>query len=401
MEGMSPRRHVPPIRRRGLLAAAVASWGAAAFPQAPAGPAGARERIAIDRDGARITIEGAVLVEAEDGGLLVERDDDRLELLEPDTIRSREPAAAPAAAETPREAGRRILADLPAGFDLLVTRRYCICFDTSRPYAQWCGGLFERLHDGFTSFWRQAGFEPTPARRPLGVVIFAGRDRYEAFAARDLGAAADRVVGYYNLLTNRVTTFDLTGSAALARPAGRASSRTGLEILSSPEAGGLVATLVHEATHQVAFNVGLHRRLAPVPLWLSEGIAMFCETPDLGNDRGWRGIGGVNQPRLSAFLAGQRPGELERIVRGDDDFRSTERALDAYARAWALTFFLVQTRKRAFVEYLRVIARKEPLAEDTPEDRLREFTAAFEGSPRDLEEPLLRHLARLRPAAGR
>jgi len=354
------------------------------------------ERIEVEGDGGRRIVEGVVVVEALDGGLLVERADERLEILEPRTIRSRAAVAEPSA-ETPREIGRRILGDLPAGFDLVVTRHYVICFDTSRAYAQWCGALFERLYDVFVNYWRQAGLEPSAPPRPLVVVIFASRQRYEAFAARDLGAAADRVVGYYNLITNRVTTFDLTGSAALARPAGRSAARAGLDILASPEAAGLVSTLVHEATHQMAFNAGLHRRLAPVPLWVSEGVATFFEAPDVASERGWKGIGTVNGPRLETFLATHRAGDLEAIVLGDEPFRRPDQAVDAYARAWALTFYLAQTRKAAFVTYLRAIARKEPLADDSPEQRLRDFTAAFGATPAAIEEPMMRHLARLRP----
>ena len=356
------------------------------------------ERIDVQVEGGRQQVDGVVLVEAVDGGLLLERIDERLELVQPGAIISRTVIAQPDG-ESPRDLGRRILGELPPGFDLLVTKHYCICFDTSRAYAQWCAALFERLHDAFANFWKQAGLEMKPPPRPLLVVIFADRQRYEAFAARDLGAAADRVVGYYNLMTNRVTTFDLTGSASLARPAGQAAARAGLEILGSPEASGMVATLVHEATHQMAFNGGLHRRLAPVPLWLSEGVATYFETPDLGSDRGWKGIGNVNSQRLERFLAGYRAGTLEQIVLGDEPFRRPDEALDAYSRAWALTFFLIQTRKAAFVDYLRTISRKEPLADDSPEERLRDFTAAFGASPADLEEPLFKAMTRLRTGA--
>ncbi|MFM7293079.1 MAG: DUF1570 domain-containing protein [Planctomycetia bacterium] len=354
------------------------------------------ERVEVRAKGGGLRhVEGAVIVEAADGGLLLERSDERLELVQPGGIVGRTPVPHPEV-ETPRELGRRILGELPPGFDLLVTRHYCVCFDTSRAYAQWCAALFERLHDAFANFWRQAGLEMSPAPRPLLVVIFADRQRYEAFAARDLGNAANRVVGYYNLLTNRVTTFDLTGSAGLARPAGQAAAGAGLEILASPEASGMVATLVHEATHQMAFNGGLHQRLAPVPLWLSEGIATYFETPDLASTRGWKGIGNVNTSRLERFLACHRAGTLEQIVLGDEPFRSPDEALDAYSRAWALTFFLIQTRKTAFVAYLRTIADKEPLADDSPEERLQDFTTAFGTTPAALEEQVLKHMARLR-----
>lgn len=342
------------------------------------------------------SLEGAVIVEALDGGLLLELADQRLELVDPAAIVSRETFDRQDPEETPRDLGRRILAELPAGFDQLATKHYVICFDTSRAYAQWCGGLFERLHDAFVNVWRQAGLEVEEPERPLVVVIFSDRQRYEAFAARDLGAAADRVVGYYNLLSNRVTTFDLTGSDTLARKPGRSAGRAGLEILARPEAAGLVATLVHEATHQMAYNCGMHRRLAPVPLWVSEGIATYFETPDLASDRGWRGIGGVNRPRLETFLAAHRAGMLEAIVLDDEPFRRADEAIDMYARAWALTYFLVQTRKEAFVAYLQKLSQKEPLAEDSPESRRQEFIDAFGQPPAAFEEPLLKFMARLR-----
>jgi len=225
------------------------------------------------------------------------------------------------------------------------------------------------------------------------VVLFGDRGAYEAHAAGAVGEAADRVVGFYDLMSNRVTSFDLTGTDALAggpRPAGR----TGLDILSSPAAASQVATLVHEATHQMAFNCGMHRRLAPVPLWVSEGIATYFETPDLESTRGWRGIGGVNGPRLERFLTNHRAGSLEAVVRGDDLFRDADSAIDAYATAWATVHHLLQTRKQAFVGYLELLAAKRPLADDPPERRLDEFRAAF-GDPAAVEAEVVRAMARL------
>ena len=60
-----------------------------------------------------------------------------------------------------------------------------------------------------------------------------------------------------------------------------------------------VSTIVHEATHQIAFNSGLHQRLSDCPKWFSEGVAMYCETPDLKSSEGWAGIGAVNRNRLA------------------------------------------------------------------------------------------------------
>jgi hypothetical protein len=338
-------------------------------------------------------VAGEIVVEAVDGGLLLEREDGRYELFQPDQIAARA-AAAPAEPHAPDAIGRQILAELPAGFELLVTNHYLVCYDTSRDYAKWSAAVFERLHDAFGNYWTRAGLELHDPTRPLVVVIFADRQAYEAHARAALGGAAGRVAGYYDMLSNRVTTYDLTGKDALAAAHGRRAGATGLAILSSPEAAGLVSTLVHEATHQLAFNTGLHRRLAPVPVWVSEGIATYFETPDLGHARGWKGIGEVNGPRLERFLTTYRPGILETLVRDDEPFRNPETAIDAYAVAWATTHHLLRTRKADLVGYLRVLAAKRPLGEDAPDVRLREFREAF-GDPADLERAVFKAAARL------
>ncbi len=192
------------------------------------------ERLTVNTVDGR-DVSGEIVVEALDGGVLLEQDDGRYELLTPDRIATRS-AAADAAPATPQDIGRRILAELPPGFELLVTKHYIVCYDTSRDYAKWSVAVFERLHDAFGNYWTRAGLEVHDPPRPLPVVIFADRRAYEAHAADALGGAAGRVAGYYDMLSNRVTTYDLTGSDALTAARGRRAGSTGLAILSSPEA---------------------------------------------------------------------------------------------------------------------------------------------------------------------
>jgi len=347
------------------------------------------------REGAAIrALDGRLVVEAADGGLLVELADTGYVVAQPGTVVSCESLPAPVTRLEPPELGRRLLAELPAGFNVHLTQHYVVCHDTSRDYARWAASLFERLHDTFGNYWTRAGLELGGNDQPLAVLIFADRRDYEAYAARDLGAAAQRVVGYYNLLSNRVATYDLTGSDALPRRSG-GSGPAIREILAQPEAAGLVSTLVHEATHQLAFNHGLHQRLAPVPVWVSEGIATVFETPDVRSSAGWRGIGLVNRPRLERFRRTFQPGDVERLVTDDNWFRDPQTALDAYAGAWALTWFLMETRRPQFVAYQRILSAKRPLEADTPRQRGADFAAAFGMPAADLEPLLLRHVSRL------
>ncbi len=352
------------------------------------------EVVTASADGSRQTVVGQLRREAQDGSLLVETATQQLKLLTGKEIISRTtpPPAEPLSA---REVGRQTLADLPAGFSLLTTRHYAICYDTSLGYARWAAALLEQLHQGFHAYFSRLGLPLKPSQQPLIVVIFSDRQAYEAAATRDLGASSHSIVGYYNQLSNRITTFDLTGIDALQEDLPASAGRAGLTLLKSPRAAGLVATLVHEATHQLAFNTGIHQRLAPVPVWVSEGIATYFETPELAAMRGWRTIGGVNRPRLDLIRRQFTPGLIGRIIASDAPFRDPDEALVAYAHAWAMASYLLKQRRGEFADYLLILAEKPPLEDDSPERRRADFQAAFGCEPTELEQPLLRYLANL------
>lgn len=349
-------------------------------------------------EGSREEVTGQLIVEARDGSLLVETATQELQILAGNSVISRT-AADETGPLTARELGRRVLADLPDGFQLLATRHYCICYDTSPGYARWAAALLEQLHRGFYAYFSRLGLELKRSDEPLPVVIFADRRSYEAVAAGDVGTASHSIVGYYNQLTNQITTYDISGTGGLLDPRATGARHAGLAVLSSPRASGLVATLVHEATHQLAFNAGLHQRLAPIPVWLSEGIATFFETPDLASTQGWRAIGGINQPRLDLLRRRFTPGLLARMVAGDEPFRDPDEALLAYAHAWAAVSYFTRLRRQEFADYVELLGDKLPLRHDSAETRCRDFERAFGVGPDAIEQPLLRYLATL-PARG-
>jgi hypothetical protein len=360
-----------------------------------AGPARALDTVEFSRGGKTHQAQGRMLLTAQDGGWLFQGRDGMLWAVPPDEQVRRTEDATPFAPLPNDEYIRQTLASLPRGFDVHQTAHYLIFHDTSKAYAQWCGSLFERLYMAFTNYWTRRGLKLSEPEFPLVAVVFADKRGYVAHAQPDLGEAADSMIGYYHLMNNRMTMYDLTGQQGQRAP-GRTGAGPVSQFLAQPDAQRTVATIVHEATHQIAFNCGLHQRLSDSPLWLCEGIAMFFETPDLTSTKGWRGVGALNQSRvmqLKGYL-GRRPiGSLKTLIVDDARFRDAAKSLDAYAEAWALTYFLINQYPKAFNGYIEAIAAKKPLLEDGPEKRLKEFEQHF-GDLEKLDIEFLRYVRR-------
>jgi len=357
------------------------------------------EEVAVFQDGRRDKFRGQVLAEGADGGLLLQADDGLLRILDADRIQSRKQLDAPFEPITPEEMAERLLAEMPGGFRVHTTPHYVVCYNTSRTYAQWTSSLLERLHKAFTNYWQNQGFELQEPEFPLAVLVFADRQTYDTFSREDIPEGAGSIVGYYSLRSNRVNMFDLSGAEAVRTSGNRRGSLREInQMLSQPEAVPLVATIVHEATHQIAFNCGLQTRYADIPLWLCEGMAVYFEAPDLSSTRGWRGIGRVNYPRLNVFrrnMSQWRDGSLVGLIADDRRFRDPRTAPDAYADAWALNYYLIKYEPKAYVAYLQTLAEKPPLSDDGPPARLADFRQHF-GDPRDVEKQFLKQMSRVK-----
>ena len=239
---------------------------------------------------------------------------------------------------------------------------------------------------------------PTP---PLVAVVFQDRPSFESYGKTELGGAVKAVIGFYSLKTNRITTYDLTG---VDRVRGNARSRDGIRkinqaLMANPEAERTVATVIHEATHQLVFNCGMQQRFADIPVWLSEGLAIYFETPDL-RSRGWSTIGAVNQVRLAQlrkYLPNRPAKSLKSLIVDDTRFRDTRLSETAYAEAWALCYVLQKQApmKKQFDHYLRLLQKKEIGFTDSPQVRLEEFESIF-GPLDKLDARFLKTISKLR-----
>ena len=349
-------------------------------------------RMRVD-DGER-QIRCRILVEVQDGGLLVQTRDGTIATVDAAVLIENTACAEAFVALSPEELGRVVCADLGNDFRTYVTRHYVICSDAGAEYAKWCGALFERLLAGFYRHWKSAGLELERPEFPLPAIVFAGQRSFAQYAARDAGPSVAATAGYYSLRTNRMALFDLASDKASHRP------RSPAEISRRVAAARFnVATIMHEATHQIAFCSGMHRRYADNPMWLTEGMAMYFEVPDLKSSRGWKTIGQVNPSRLRRFqdYAKHRRGtaSLLTLIRDNTRFQDTATADDAYAEAWSLTWFLVKTRRTDFIRWLKHIQHKPRLMWDDRQTRVEEFETVF-GDIHKLDADLVRYLERKR-----
>lgn len=297
-----------------------------------------------------------------------------------------------------REVRDLLRKEFGAAFEVVGTRHYLVVAPKGhgRDYA----GIFEGVCRRFITHFGAAGFRLDKLRFPLVAVVFPNKRQFLEYAKTDGVKAAGSILGYYHPHSNRVAVYDtITVSAKprlLSRNAG--GSRRPAVVAARPGGPGarLRGTIVHETTHQVAFNTGLHSRIGATPRWVSEGLATMFEARGIRERTGGRGAGSrINAKWLHRFrelLKRRQPRSLSRFLASDQPFRAT--MLDAYAEGWALTFFLAETRSAKYARYLRGLAARDPLKPYPAPDRLKDFQAAF-GDVDRLEVAFLRFIGGL------
>ncbi len=321
------------------------------------------------------TVVGEILVEAQDGGLMLMSDDGRIWSIEPDQIIERTSDETELVPITTDEMERRMLEELPEGFRVYRTNDYLIFHNTTDDYVRAVGTLFQQLHRSFFTYWKNQRWDLPPPRFPLVALVFATRADFTRHAQADIGDTANNVIGYYHLSSNRMTTYKVQN---LERN---------------------VATIIHEATHQLAYNCGMQTRFADNPMWVSEGLATYFESPDISNPRKWRGIGRVNQINLARwrkYVPGRPDESLVTLLADDTRYRNSSTAINAYAEGWALTYFLIKTKRKEYVEYLRQLSASRPLESSSKRERIEMFEQAFGSSVAEIDRAMVTYLRRVR-----
>ncbi len=219
---------------------------------------------------------------------------------------------------------------------------------------------FDELYRSFRHYFSVRGFSPTEPEFPLVAIVLRSRAEFDAHKRRD--KIPSNVLGYYSPTSNRVVLYDVTEGDDDAWKKN-------------------AETIIHEATHQTAFNTGIHNRLRPTPRWVVEGLGTMFESRGVWDSRTYpREKDRINWGRLSSFRSylQRRPEDaLAEIVSSDRPFQTEPDG--AYAEAWALTFFLVETRPREYAKFLKLTCGQD-FEDYTATQRLTDFHKVFGGS---------------------
>ncbi|WP_166830914.1 DUF1570 domain-containing protein [Thalassoroseus pseudoceratinae] len=331
------------------------------------------------------TATGRILVEAQDGGMLLQTPTAEIVIVPGENLESKDTVGEFQSA-TAEELGRAMLAELGVGFRIHATEHYVIASDANRDYTADVGQLFERLYTAFQEAFESKAVTLTKSEFPLAVVLFADQKDFAQYATAENGPVTAQSQGYYSARSNRIILYDLSRNSR-SRSVRANALRTN------------AATIIHEATHQIAFNRGLHTRYADNPLWFTEGLAMQFETFDPRTRNPKRTIGLRHRHRLQQFLdyaRQRRPrNSLETLIATNDRFVDPKIATDAYAEAWALTYFLMHEKRDEYEKYLESIAKLEPLMFRSSEEHVQVFQKYFGDDLESLDREFLRVIRRL------
>ena len=255
----------------------------------------------------------------------------------------------------------RLRDEFDRSFDVTATAHFVVVHPRG-VWRAWPDRL-ESLYGSFIHYMSVRGFKLREPATPLVAVVFRNQDAYlDHAAANDTQVDAD-TLGHYDPASNRAFLFDVGEAGGGAGWAANAE------------------TVIHEATHQTAYNVGVHRRLTEQPRWAVEGLAMMFEARGVWDaSAAAQPAERINWGRLAYFreTSEERPADwLVRLVASDSRFESD--ALSAYAEAWTLTFYLCETRPQEYSGYLARVAAREAFTKYSPAERMSDFTAAFGG----------------------
>ncbi|MFT5523659.1 MAG: hypothetical protein ACI9G1_000248 [Pirellulaceae bacterium] len=277
-----------------------------------------------------------------------------------------------------RDQTKLLKAEFGHQFDVTTTTHFVIMHPKGQK-TKWTN-RFEGLYHSFSHYFNVRGFDAKDPEFLMIATIYPTKEQFQKQAFMEGANISDNVLGYYSPRTNRILLYDVTTKA------GGQSWSTNAD------------TIIHEATHQTAFNIGLHNRFGENPRWVVEGLGVMFEMRGVWHSKKYPFlVERIHRQQLVNFRnyrEGYRKKDaLADIIQSDRIFGLNP--FGAYSEAWALTFYLAEKHPQKYIQYISKIAERKQFTKYTAPERLRDFTEVFGDNLPLLDSQFLRYIGSL------
>jgi hypothetical protein len=272
---------------------------------------------------------------------------------------------------------QEILAHLGSRFRVLRSQHYLIFYSSPLSFAKRRKAQFENLYDKFYSYWEKKEFQLKTLDQRLVSILFESREEFQIYAKNNGGLP--QAGGYYWSKTNWTYFYDSGVSANIAKAEAQIEERKKQikefeEKIKQPnfnlpqnkktltemkknlrkyedylenfvEDQNLTIT-IHEATHQLCYNLGIIGLSDLCPTWVTEGIAVYFETGT--EDGSWQGPGRKNDSYIQevkgASSQNKLPAFTQFLAINQGFFSGGIDTGTGYALSWTLMYFLLRDK---------------------------------------------------------
>lgn len=309
-----------------------------------------------------------------DFGMLLKPNGMMLEI-EMSSVRNHRVLETPFVPQSLTVARSSLQSEMGSGFETTTVGPYVIC--APRGHAERWRDRFRVLLGGYNRYFQTRGWQLRSPDFPLCVTILPSKADFDRYCMLQLGRVMPNLMGYYFPKSNRCVLFEVGGGT------------------SSTDWSETERTIIHEAVHQLAYNTGVHERLADNPQWVVEGLATMFEEPGVYDSRSSSGniqarFHANQLARLRTLMANQPQFEsqMTNLIQSNDMFKRDPST--AYAIAWGMTFYLAERMANQFGTYTQKMATLGKLRNYEPADRRRDFQRGFDSDANMLAIQMLR-----------
>ncbi|MFC1497477.1 DUF1570 domain-containing protein [Verrucomicrobiota bacterium] len=143
-----------------------------------------------------------------------------------------------------------------------------------------------------------------------------------------------------------------------------------------------IVTVRHEGAHQISYNLGILSFFQPGHVWVTEGIATYCETSTLGN------VNRLRSKQLKKAFKEKNIMPLKKLM-GLKHLNNSS----TYNQSWGLTYFLMHsTCRKGFFNFLRFLRDPVNISEVKREPPLELLCRFLKVEPEEFEKRWLEYL---------